>query len=604
MTRSRDAPPIAAAVDKVADVAFAAASVVASAAYFALLVLLVVAFEQLREAGGLVWAGATLALAASAVRLGVARQLARTPGCARVRRRLYAATVGTGLGWGAFIGTPVLVLGPMNSACLMLALAGAALLTGALTSTTQHRHVFPAYTASLLGAYAVSVSIAAIRGDEGAWTLLSVGLVYGAFVNGQARRMCRDYRCGVKNELLLRARTQELVEANERALASARAKGAFLATMSHEIRTPINGVLGIAELLKMTSLQPTQREYVNAIHTSGDLLLRLVNDVLDFSKLEADQVQLEAVPFALAERLEQVLGLLRPRADEQALQLLFDVDASVPEFVRGDPTRLAQVVTNLVGNAIKFTGSGHVRLAVTTATNASAEPQLQLRVEDTGIGMDPAAIEGLFRPFTQAEASTTRRFGGTGLGLAISRRIVRAMGGEVQVHSIPGQGSTFVVSIALVPCESSLAVRSEADQLQTEPARALAKARVDATVLVVDDNSINRMVAKGMLEAAGYRVECCAGGREALHRLREPGIDLMLLDCQMPDIDGFEVLRAIRAGEAGPRDLTVVALTASAFAADRARCLEAGVDDYLSKPVRAKVLTSMVEGHLSQRAKA
>jgi PAS domain S-box-containing protein len=375
-----------------------------------------------------------------------------------------------------------------------------------------------------------------------------------------------------------------LAEARDDALAAARAKSAFLANMSHEIRTPLNGVLGITDLMLDGELTAAQREHAELIRRSGDTLLTVVNDVLDVSKIEAGALQLEEAPFVLLEVVEDALELSADHAARKGLLLTLTRGPGLPGTVRGDAVRLRQVLGNLLSNAVKFTAAGEIRVALSAEGNS-----VRFVVADEGVGIPPEHVERMFEPFTQADVSTTRRFGGTGLGLAIVSQLVRMMGGEVGVTSTLGAGSSFwfTVPFEQVPVDVARLPRSQ------QPEAPVAGTRV----LVVEDNEINRRVAIELIERRGCSVAVAHNGLEALAALERERFDLVFMDCQMPELDGYEATRRLRTIEGDDRRTPVVAMTAHALAGDRARCLESGMDDYLAKPVRGEDLDRVLARH-------
>jgi CheY-like chemotaxis protein len=384
-------------------------------------------------------------------------------------------------------------------------------------------------------------------------------------------------------------RAEEALKAAKTAAdAASQAKSAFLANMSHEIRTPLNAELGFIHLLQGTPLTAQQQEYLDKAGVSAEHLHGIISDILDFSKIEAGRLDLEVIPFDLRETLGKLAGILSHRASEKGLRLDFDLDPGLPPLVLGDPLRLGQVLLNFGSNAVKFTESGAVTITARVLERAEGKARLRFEVSDTGIGLTAAQVEGLFQPFTQADDSTTRRFGGTGLGLAISRRLTRFMGGEIDVSSRPGQGSTFALVVSFT--EADPGRHGRADRAGGAPVR---KAGVQSLhgikVLLAEDNDLNQQVAKEILRRAGAQVTLAGNGREALERIREQSFDAVLMDLQMPGMGGLEAARKIREN---PRwaDLPIVALTADALASVRDKVLAAGMDDYLAKPIDPALL--------------
>ncbi len=393
-------------------------------------------------------------------------------------------------------------------------------------------------------------------------------------------------------ELQVAERTTKLRGALERAEASTRAKSEFLAMMSHEIRTPMNGILGMVQLLDFTALTDEQRGYVNTIRSSGDTLLVLINDILDFSKIEAGQLELEHRSFSLVPTLQATLAPFRPQAQAKGLALSMDVAPDLPRHVCGDRTRLKQILSNLVGNAIKFTETGHVRIRVAGQLDTQDRLTLRIEVADTGIGIPPERRDRLFKPFSQVDSSTTRRYGGTGLGLAICARLCEAMGGGIGVVSEPGKGSAFRFKLKMdiargvpetapgaLPPSTPAPLHPQAD---THPSGPL--------VLVVDDDRINRTLAVAMLGKLGVRAEAVDCGEDAVLRVTAGDVDVVLMDMQMPGMDGVQATHFIRNLEV--RQPHIIALTANAFDSDRDRCLAAGMDDFMAKPFQLALLRS------------
>ncbi|HCF28209.1 MAG TPA: hypothetical protein DEV81_13635 [Cyanobacteria bacterium UBA11049] len=458
-------------------------------------------------------------------------------------------------------------------------------------SSQLHKHIIPAPLAlgKLRIQHTTVTSVPALDG-EGFYALFSIQDVTDVTYQIQEYRNLRDA-----------------------ALEAVRIKSQFLANMSHEIRTPMNGVLGMAELILKTNLAPQQHEFARIIYNSANHLLTIINDILDFSKLEAGEMHLQNQDFALNDCLQTVIDVLSSQAEVKGVKLTAAIDRQVPKQLQGDPVRLRQVLLNLVGNAIKFTDAGEVVVQIDSLRQERVEDKgnnldcqflvcLLFSVRDTGIGISLEGQKKLFQSFTQVDASTTREYGGTGLGLAICKQLVEMMGGEIGVESEPGKGSTFWFTAEFIQPMALLgeaersegAEGAEGEKLLITHHSAIATDK-KLKILVAEDNLVNQQVIFNQLQILGHQADCAANGAQALEMLSKHQYDLVLMDCQMPVIDGYSATQELRRSEGSEHHTVVIALTANAMPADREQCLSAGMDDYISKPVSLDALQAVLQ---------
>ncbi|MFH0998217.1 MAG: CHASE2 domain-containing protein [Pseudomonadota bacterium] len=395
-------------------------------------------------------------------------------------------------------------------------------------------------------------------------------------------------------------KTRFLKAAKEHSDLASQLKSDFLARMSHEIRTPMNAILGMGELLSGTSLTDEQKDYLQTLQNSGELLLALINDILDLSKIEAGQLSLESVPLNIRELVASVVNILSHRAHQRGLELICRIAPEVPFFLLGDPTRMRQILMNLIGNAIKFTSQGSITIAIAPLSGNQSMDRFQFEVQDTGIGIPVEKQKVIFENFVQAETSTNRQYGGTGLGLAISKRLVEGMGGEIRVVSTPGQGSLFVFTLPLPKVsETPQALHSQ------DPPRlhgfqtgiADAPALPPIRILLADDVAVNRKIIEAYLKKSGVHIDIAENGQEAIEKYRNGGTDLILMDMEMPVMDGFEATRRIRKleNDNGVAPIPIVALTAHAFSEEKQRCMDAGCSHFFTKPIRKADLFKLLQ---------
>ena len=469
----------------------------------------------------------------------------------------------------------------------MLLICVTGVVSGATTSFAPNLAIMRWFLIALIGP---SLVVDAVAGTPHGYAMGSLFSMYLLFSMIQGRRRSREYWSALADSELLKVRAEELERARLAAEASSRAKSEFLANISHELRTPMNGVIGMTDLTLASDLTPEQRQDLQVVKSSAESLLKLLNELLDYSKVEAGKLEIERIPFSLRQTMDVAAKPLSILARSKGLSFHCEAPEEVPDALIGDPERVRQILVNLIGNAVKFTERGEVRVSVERLGSGAEEVELQFTVRDTGIGVAADKREVIFQPFAQADGSTTRRFGGTGLGLAISARLAQMIGGRIWLESEAGRGSRFHFTgkFGIEPDPRGAEARYAPPSLDSRT----------LNILLADDNLVNQKVVTHLLGRRGHNVVVAVDGREAVETAEKQRFDLILMDVEMPVMSGLEATAILRRRERTANARTpIIALTAHVMKEDRERCLSAGMDGYLAKPIDEGALLAQIAEH-------